>query len=142
MSLPQGAVAPDPDAALMDRRILAFRPPCLVAAMEGVGRAWLSLPEASILQAEPVPAEQLVQFHFSGLKGVESCSLGGQELGAMLIAYCIGARVPLPARAASKTVSVTHWGVVLDFVIAFTAPPRWERPSGMLRRVKGEWTGR
>jgi hypothetical protein len=141
-AIPQGAVITvDPEAVLVDRRVLAFRPASLIAAVEGPGRARLDLPKPAIQRAELIPAEQIVRFHFGEPPDVQCRSFGCQELGALLIAYCIGVRVPLPARAA-KAVTITSWGVVLDFVLSFLEPPRWERPFAMPPRAKPEPAGR
>lgn len=141
-AVPQGAViSVDPEAVLVDRRVLAFRPGCLAAVMESVGRLRHGLPRAAITLVEPLPAEQAVRFHFGKGEAAKSRDFSAQDLGVLLIAYCIGAHVPLPAKAA-KAVSVTYSGVILDFVIAFAAPPAWQRPTNMPSRVKGEWNSR
>ncbi len=121
-------VAIDPDAILIDRRMIVFKPYMLCAAVEQAGRARLELPLTEVTHVALQPGTQSVRFRFGFGEAAIEREMGGAELAALLIVYCIGARIPLPTRAA-KTVSVTRSGVLLDFVMSFTTAPVWVRPS-------------
>jgi hypothetical protein len=121
------AATRDPDAAaLIERRVLAFRPAALVAAMQRGGKGLGLLKEEEVTEARPLPDRQAVAFTLRQDGVATERVLGIPELTAMLIAYCIGAGLPLPSRA-GKTVQVTQGGVTLDFVMSFAAPPRGAR---------------
>ncbi len=110
-------------AALIDRRMVAFRSATLLAAMNSVGNS-LRLQQCTsgahtvIMQ----PVSNSVQFQGESESGIRLWELSGPQLAALLIRYCIAARIPLPTRA-NKTVTVTPDGVVIDFIMTFAKPP-------------------
>jgi hypothetical protein len=120
----------DPEqAALIDRRVIAFRPLALVAAMQSAGPQLGLLSEEEVTEARPLPGRQAVAFDLRHDGTISERVLGAAELGSVLIAYCIGAGVPMPSRA-GKTLEVTRGGVTLDFVTTYGTPPR---------RTRGAW---
>lgn len=119
----QGAIiSVDPQAALVDRRMLIFRTRTLCAAIEQVGRGRIALPRPEVSDAEMLPGDQAVRFVFGRGDLAERRSVSGAELAALLIGYCLAAKIPIPNKA-TKTVSVTTSGVLLDFVMTFAQPP-------------------
>ena len=117
----------DPAAVCVDRRIIAFGPAMIHAAVEACARERMDLPPHGLAEAVPLPAEQAVRLRFGGGSEAVDRVVDAGEMAALLIAFCIGARIPLPRRA-SKTVTVTSAGVVLDFLVTLGSPPRFERP--------------
>lgn len=113
----------DPNAALIDRRVIAFRVPSLIAAMEQVGPSLGLITGQAVTDAATLPAEQAVLFQLGHGPAAERRRVGGAELAALLIAYCLGAKIPLPSRA-TKSISVTGNGVLLDLVVSLASPPR------------------
>jgi hypothetical protein len=81
------------------------------------------------------PATNGVQFQGTGEAGPKTWEISGPQLAALLIRYCIAARIPLPTRA-DKTVTVTPDGVVIDFIVTFAKPPNAVlQPEGSLART-------
>jgi len=116
----------DPDAAMVDHRIIAFRPSVLRAAIEATGLGRLGIPPGTMISAEPVPEEAAIRIRYGTTAEITERMVTAQEIGAILIAYCVGARIPLPMRA-TKVVSVVRGGVMLDFLTTVTRPPRYQR---------------
>jgi hypothetical protein len=116
------SAVPDPLAALIDRRVLAFRPPALIAAMECVGKQLGLRDEEDIVSVAFQP--KLTAISFSLLDGAATREkvVGGSDLAGLLIAYCVSTSVPLPSRA-SKTVTVLEHGVMLDMIVSYRKPP-------------------
>ncbi len=119
-------VAVDPNAAIIDRRVVAFRKAALLSAMDAVGHALGVAAGAEVVDVELVPAEQAVVFVFGRGEQATKRRLTGPQLAALLIGYSTGARIPLPSKAV-KTVTVLMSGVVLDFVVTFAQAPRVAR---------------
>jgi hypothetical protein len=63
-----------------------------------------------------------VAFMFAGPGGVETIELAAEQLGELLIAYCLRTRIPLP-RVADKIIRVEPNRIVLAFKTWFTDAP-------------------
>ena len=87
---------------------------------------------------ELLEASQSARFQFGVGAQTSGVVLAGSEIAALLIGYCLGVRIPLPMRA-KKTVAVARGSVVLDFVIAMSAPPRCQSSLVPSRRGTGNW---
>ena len=57
-----------------------------------------------------------------GAERLESVDFSGEELGAALVMFCIGNKIPLPARKASKRLRV--FGDSLALVVSLNATPQ------------------
>jgi hypothetical protein len=107
--------------------VIAFRPIALRAAIEFAGAARLGIPPGSVSGALPMPGQQAVRIRYGNGATAGERMVQAPEMAAILIAYCLGARVPLP-RIAAKTVLVTGDGVTLEFLTILASPPRYQRP--------------
>ena len=67
-----------------------------------------------------------MRFRFGSEDSAAERTFEAQVVGAVLVAFCIGAGIPLPARA-QKSISVIHGQVVLEFVVSLSEPPRYRR---------------
>ncbi|MCQ4158885.1 hypothetical protein NON00_02955 [Roseomonas sp. GC11] len=120
---PRPAPVPSgPPVLLRDHRILTFAPQMLCLALHHAGRNQMRLPVGEISAAELLPDSQAVRFRFGPQGRAGEVVVGTPALAAMLIAYCIGAGIPVPTQAA-KTLEVTDLGVKLELRIVLTAPP-------------------
>jgi hypothetical protein len=124
---PTGPVMPlHPGAAMVDRRILLFRPSSLIAAMDAVGsdfgRGLGGVRAGRIGAALLDPVGQSVLFRFRDGPPDATCRLSGAGLAAMLIAYCGASGIPLP-KLASKAVLVGKRDVTLEFLVTLSTPP-------------------
>ncbi|WP_159993785.1 hypothetical protein [Roseomonas sp. 18066] len=117
---------------LREHRVLLFHPTLLCQALHHCGRDRLRLPIEDVTSAEMLTDSQSVRFRFGpgGRSGEVVVNTPG--LGATLIAYCIGAGIPIPASAA-KSLQVTEHGVKLELRLTMTTPPYF-RP-----RASSEW---
>ncbi len=117
---------------LREHRVLLFHPTLLCQALHHCGRDRLRLPIEDVTGAEMLTDSQSVRFRFGpgGRSGEVVVTTPG--LGATLIAYCIGAGIPIPASAA-KSLQVTEHGVKLELRLTMTAAPYF-RP-----RASAEW---
>jgi hypothetical protein len=111
-------------ALFMDHRVLTFRPALLCAAFEACGREQVHAPAAAVSDAEPLPDRQAVRFRFGLEEHAPELLLGVADLSVLLLAYCVGARVPLPLRS-HKNISVVKGGVVIDFLTTMNRLPRF-----------------
>ena len=99
----------------------------LRVAMEVAGLGRLGLPPGIVTALEPLPARQALRVRAgTGATAVER-EVEAPHMAAILIAYCLGARIPLP-RVAAKTVAVVEDGLLLEFLTTLTNPPRYQRP--------------
>ncbi len=111
--------AQDPPA-LVDTRIMEFGHKTIMAALQGVGVKLLNLPAC-------VPITRL---EFDASAGAFTAiysdgathSVDGNRLAAIMIAYCIAARLPVP-RSANKSVKTTEHGVTVRFTTILQSPP-------------------
>ncbi len=126
MAHPPASASPTMGAAsavLIDRRMVAFRAPTLVAAMNTVGKSLKIMGSPSgAYAAHMLPDSDAVRFEGHGDVGPVSWKVSGSQLAALMIGYCIAARIPLPTKS-SKTVTITSDAVVLDFITMFPNPP-------------------
>ncbi|ONG47725.1 hypothetical protein BKE38_22800 [Pseudoroseomonas deserti] len=113
---------------LREHRVLLFHPTLLCQALHHCGRDRLRLPIEDVTGAEMLTDSQSVRFRFGpgGRSGEVVVNTPG--LGATLIAYCIGAGIPIPASAA-KSLQVTEQGVKLELRLTLTTAPYF-RPRG------------
>ncbi len=106
--------------ALVDTRTIEFGHKTIIAALEGVGVKLLNLPAG-------MPITHLVfdvkagAFNAVYRDGAMQ-SVDGNRLAAIMIAYCIAARLPIP-RAANKSVKITEHGLILRFITTLQSPP-------------------
>lgn len=115
-------------ALLRDQRVMLFHPTLLCLAMHHAGRDRLRLPIEDITGAELMPESQSVRFRFGPGGRAGEVVVNTANLGATLIAYCIGAGIPLPNQA-SKSLQVTEHGVRLELRLTITSTPFY-RPRG------------
>lgn len=115
---------PSEAVALTDTRLIDFGPASIRVAAETVGVAVLGLPLWSPVGAVQMqPADDAVRLEYGCGDNVNWQIVAGGELAALLISYCIAAKVPLPNKAVKK-LHVTDRIVSLEFVIISEVPPR------------------
>lgn len=124
-------------AIFVDRRALAFKERALCGALNALWKENSTGVRAA--GAKFLTAQQQVILTLNVGDQTEHRTLGAAELAPLLIGYCIGARLPLPASAV-KTVTVNPGGVLLDFMLAYTTMPAYRGMKTPSARVLGEWT--
>lgn len=124
-------------AIFVDRRALAFKERALCGALNALWKENSTGVRAA--GAKFLTAQQQVILTLNVGEQTEHRTLGAAELAPLLIGYCIGARLPLPASAV-KTVTVNPGGVMLDFMLAYSTMPAYRGMKTPSARVLGEWT--
>ena len=84
--------------------------------------AALGLPPTAPWEAQFHPDRQLIAFVYRGEPADRTISLEANALAALLIAYCVRARIALPKHA-SKTIRVETAAVVLGLMIRIDEVP-------------------
>ena len=139
---PGGAGAAAPDAAaennavFVDRRVIAFRAPALRALLASVWQENGSQVQLGAIRFSTSQQKLMVEVEQAGRR-LERQVLSS-ELLPLIIAYCLGAQIGLPANA-EKSVLITTGGAVLDCVIAHGSLPPFRRKRGPAARLMGEW---
>ena len=142
LSPPGGAGAAAPDeaaetsAVFVDRRVIAFRTPALIMLLTSVWQENGSGMQVRAIRFSTSQQKLLVEVEQAGRR-LERQVLSS-ELLPLIIAYCIGARIGLPANA-EKSVLITTGGAVLDCVIAHGSLPPFRRKRAHAARLMGEW---
>ncbi len=113
-------------SAITDSRVIEFTPIALRAAAESVGVAILGLPSGAVVTSVGLrPPVNAVELGYGGV--VPERLLCEGELAALLIAYCIAAKIPIPMKA-EKRLRVTQTGIAFGFVSSRRLPPLGHRP--------------
>ena len=125
MSGSAAAAEPRAAVALSDRRLLDFWPAALRAVIESQGPTLLGLPpNITVTGVSLRPADNSLDVELEG----KTVRVAEGQLAGMLISYCIGARIPIPVRAA-KTMRVLPTHVALAFSMSYDYPPRADRAA-------------
>jgi hypothetical protein len=107
--------------ALVDTRVIEFGRKTIMAALETVGVKLLNLPAdkaISLLELDPTTNAFKAIYVDGAVHTVDE-----SRLAAVMIAYCIAARLPI-SRWASKAVKMTEHGITLKFTTTLATPPR------------------
>ena len=80
------------------------------------------------------PADGTVEVVYGELVSTRVFALRAEALGAILIAYCNRAGMPMP-RAADKAVRIEREHVVVVFTLRMADPPRPDLPESAITRV-------
>ena len=135
-----GAAAPNETAdgheVFVDRRVIAFRVPALRALLTSVWQENGSRMQVLAIHFSTSQQKLLVEVEQAGRR-LERQVLSS-ELLPLIIAYCLGAQIGLPANA-EKSVLITTGGAVLDCVIAHGSLPPFRRKRGPAARLMAEW---
>ncbi len=108
------------DSAMVDRRVIGFRPAAICDALNALWEA-----DGHRLRAvgiDLLPDEQALVVTTQQDNALSNRRLTPRDLTVALIRYCGGAQVPLP-QAADKQVTITTDGVLLDLTLALKAMP-------------------
>jgi len=135
-----GAAAPDEpgeySTVFVDRRVIAFRAPALCALLTSI---WQD--NGSGMQARAIrfsTAQQMLHVEVEQAGRRLERQVLSSELLPLIIAYCIGARIGLPANS-EKSVLITTGGAVLDCVLAHGGLPPFRRKRAHAARLMGKW---
>jgi hypothetical protein len=113
----------DADAVLLERRVIAFRPPALIAAMEQGGGLIGPPLEGRVVEAETLPARNGVRFVIRRDTMQTERVVAGSQLVALLIIWCGAVGIPLPAKAV-KRLALEPSGALLHFTTSMQRLPR------------------
>lgn len=107
--------------AITDTRVIDFTPSAIRAAAESVGVTVLRLPAGTRVRAVALhPESKCISLDYGAGEAQRVVSEG--ELAALLIAYCIAAKIPMPMKA-EKRLRVTATGIAFGFVTIRRLPP-------------------
>jgi hypothetical protein len=107
--------------SIIDRRELEFDARALISIIARSAR-WansVGLPSARPVRVEFDPAGSRIVL---GYDGAGTDIITAERLGALLVSYCVRARVPLP-RLAEKSVRIEANSVVVGFTTYFSEVP-------------------
>jgi hypothetical protein len=110
--------------ALTDRRELEFDAEALLLAVSVSSRAAqaFGLPALLPTGVRLYPHEGQVDFLYGAAPAGQAVRLAAEPLGAILVSYCIRARIPMP-RNADKGIRIEADAVVLSFRTVFAKAP-------------------
>lgn len=122
---------------IMDRREIEFDLDSLVSVIAASTRAaqGFGLPAMPPTAVRCRPRDGQVDVLYGDAKAPRSVNLDAESLGALLVAYCIRARIPMP-RHCDKGVRVEAESVILAFRTVFKNPPQTEPSDVATRRTK------
>jgi hypothetical protein len=108
---------------LIDRREIEFEADVLIAAVAASPKAAQSfgLPVLMPIRVRFYPKEGEVDFLFGSLQAPQAVRLKSDLVGALLVAYCLRIRIPMPKKA-SKGVQIEPDSVILTFRTHCVAP--------------------
>ena len=106
---------------IIDQREIAFDAPALIRLIAGsLQRAQtLGLPAARPISIDFNPQEHQIRVAYETHAAV---SVTSERLGALLVSYCIRARIPV-ARLADKDIRIEASAVILIFTTRLADPP-------------------
>ena len=109
---------------ILDRREIEFDAEALVAAVASSRRAAESfgLPGLPPRDARFYPKEGEVDFLYGSAQAPRAVRVRAEVVGALLVSYCIRAKVPMP-RKADKGVRIEANTVILAFRTRFSQAP-------------------
>ena len=107
-------VEASPPTAIKDTRIIDFSPDAIRAAAESVGVRILRLPVGVRVKSVRFRPESNSLYLDYGVPGLERTVSEG-EIAALLIAYCIDSKIPMPMKA-KKQLRVTATSIAFGFV--------------------------
>ena len=115
---------------VVDRREIEFDAEALnyYLSISHAEAAALGLPASAASKIYFDAQDGYVEFVFARPGGVETFQLAGEQLGELLISYCLRTRIPLP-RVADKIIRVEPNRIVLAFKTWFTDAPVFAHPA-------------
>jgi hypothetical protein len=122
--------------AIIDRREIEFDRDAVKLALECSPRAAhaFGLPPLKPESVRCKPADGLVEVTYGKLMTTRVFMLRAEALGAILIAYCNRAGMPVPRRA-DKAVRIERDHVVVVFTLRMPHAPRPEAPESPINRL-------
>ena len=78
------------------------------------------------------PRDGRIDLVYGSSQSARAISIGAEALGALLVSYCIRARIPMP-RAADKGIRVERASVILAFRSTYNDPPAPEAAEAVSR---------
>jgi hypothetical protein len=122
--------------AITDRREIEFDMQAVKLALEWSPRSAnaFGLPPLTPQSVRCHPTDGSVEVTYGELTSMRVFMLRAEALGAILIAYCNRAGMPMP-RNADKAVRVEREHVVVVFTLRVPGPPRPALPEGHIGRV-------
>ena len=122
--------------AITDRREIEFDLEAVRLALKWSPNAAhaFGLPPRTPDHVRCKPAEAVVEVTYGKLMETRSFALRADALGAILIAYCNRAGMPIP-RDADKAVRIEREHVVIVFTLRMPRAPQPESPEGPISRL-------
>lgn len=118
----------EPGVPLIDRREIEFDATGLLDVLAVMqGRQAFQIPEVRASSVEFDARSHQVTLNYNMSRGTRSIPLRPEVLGAVLVAYCVRARFPMP-RKATKGIRVTPRSVILLFHQRFDKLPGLRLP--------------
>jgi hypothetical protein len=109
---------------VLDRREIEFDPEALIAAVSVSLRSAqaFGLPAMRPTGVRCYPRDGQVDFLYGSKGAPQAVRIDAEPLGALLVAYCIRARIPMP-RHADKGVRIEANSVILAFRMEYSETP-------------------
>lgn len=122
---------------LVDKREIQFNGDALVYCLSASPRAaeGFGLPPIPPAGVRFFPADRMIDALYGRNDTLWAARIPAESLGALLISYCIRARIPMP-RVAEKRVRVEADRIILEFLTRFSRVPAPENPESSSRAAQ------
>jgi hypothetical protein len=126
--------------AIIDRREIDFDLQAVRLALEWSPRSAqaFGLPPLTPQVIRCHPTDGTIEVTYGELTSMRVFALRAEALGAILIAYCNRAGMPVP-RNADKAVRIEHEHVVIVFTLRVANAPPPELPEGTIARLPRQY---
>ena len=123
--------------AITDRREIEFDLASLVSVVAASAKAaqGFGLPPMPPVGVRCRPRDGQVDVLYGNREAPQAVSLEAESLGALLVAYCIRARIPMP-RHSDKGIRIEADSVILAFRTVFSRPPQTEVVESATRQAE------
>jgi hypothetical protein len=120
--------------AVVDRREIEFDIPALVRVIASSLRAaqGFGLPGVPPTGVRCRPSEGELEILYGAGRTTQAVRIAAEAVGALLVAYCIRSRIPMP-RQADKAIRIESHCVVLAFRVEYSDAPAAEVVDGSTR---------
>jgi hypothetical protein len=119
---------------VVDKREIWFDSAALVYCLRVSPRAaeGFGLPSISPNEVRFFPKEKAIDVVYGKVGAMGAARSAAESLGALLVSYCIRAKIPMP-RIADKSIRVEAEGIVLEFITRFDKAPTPETADSSAR---------
>jgi hypothetical protein len=122
---------------ILDKREIEFDSDALVYCLSMSPRAaqGFGLPAMAPSEVRFNPKDGMVDVVYGKKEGLGAVRISVEALGAVMISYCIRAKIPMP-RVADKSIRMESHSIILAFKTRFTKAPAPEQADSSSRAAE------